>query len=66
MADSVSLGGITITLVEGYPQCFNNIQTWRYSVTFVRCPPTPGISNFAFELCKPEHNVTSYSPSLGR
>lgn len=65
MADSVSLAGITISLVDGYPICSNNIQTWRYSVAFVSGPPTPGISNFAFALCNPEHNVVDFSPEEG-
>jgi len=65
MADSVELNGIRITLVEGYPICVNNVQTWRYSVEFVAGPPTPGISNFAFQLCNPEHNVINFDPLEG-
>jgi len=65
MADSVELNGIRITLVEGYPICVNNVQTWRYRVEFVACPPTPGISNFAFQLCNPQHNVINFTPIEG-
>lgn len=66
MADSVTLAGIVITLVEGYPKCSNNIQTWRYSVEFEGgTEPTTEISNFAFELCNPEHTVISFSPLDG-
>ena len=65
MADSVLLDGIIITLVSGYPKCINNYQTWRYNVIFVAGPPTPGISNFAFQLCNPQHNVIAFSPTEG-
>lgn len=65
MGNSVELNGIRITLVEGYPICVNNIQTWRYSVEFVAGPPTPGISNFAFQLCNPQHDVIDFSPLDG-
>lgn len=62
MANSVTLGGLIITLVDGYPQCINNEQTWRYYVEFDGEPPQGGISNFAFALCRPEHNVISFTP----
>ncbi|MEG0371047.1 MAG: hypothetical protein RR645_02005 [Clostridium sp.] len=64
MPNSVSLAGIKITLVAGYPKCVDNIQTWKYSVTFTEGPPTPGISDFSFQLCNPEHNVTNFIPGV--
>jgi hypothetical protein len=65
MTDSVTLGGLIITLVNGYPQCINGEQTWRYYVKFDGDPPEDGISNFAFALCRPQHNVVDFSPEEG-
>lgn len=65
MPNSVQLDGITITLAPGFPVCIGGFQTWRYIVSFVSGPPTPGVSNFAFQLCNPQHIVTSFTPALG-
>lgn len=65
LSSSVVLAGYTITLKPGYPICTNNMQTWRYIVDFAipDTPPSPAISNLAFELCSdPLHIVLSFSP----
>ncbi|MEF9953361.1 MAG: hypothetical protein RSA01_05190 [Clostridium sp.] len=65
MSNIVSLAGITIQLANGYPKCEGGMQTWKYIVTFTNGPPKPGISDFAFQLCNPQHKVLSFSPSEG-
>jgi hypothetical protein len=63
MADTVVLGNYRITLRAGFPQCTNNQQTWSYMVELVgQTPPGQEISNWALELCRPEHIVLSSSP----
>lgn len=51
-----NLAGYTISLVDGFPQCINGQQTWRYRVEFADGAPDPAISNIAFQLCA-NHNV---------
>jgi len=64
MAD---LGNYRIVLREGFPQCqqVNGefFQTWSYLVTLIgETPPGEEISNWALELCAPEHVVVSSDP----
>lgn len=59
-----NLAGYKISLVEGFPVCINGEQTWRYLVEFVSGPPSPAISNIAFQLCE-NHNVIDIQSPLG-
>lgn len=58
-----NLAGYRISLVDGFPECTENEQVWRYRVEFDNGPVSPDISSIAFQLCENHFVNNIESPS---